>query len=87
MTEPKVETVTIRGLRYLVATLREDDIERIAQKVARLIRDEDQARVTRELALEHQRQVPTKVIEEASRAEGGEPFPLELVEGEWRVKP
>lgn len=55
MTEPKVETVTIRGLRYVVATLREDDLDRIAQKVARLIRDEDQARVDRDFIIEHHR--------------------------------
>jgi hypothetical protein len=55
MSNQKVETVTIRGLRYVVATIREDDLERIAQKVARIIRDEDKAQAERELRIEHQR--------------------------------
>lgn len=67
MSEKKLETVTIRGLRYLVVTLREDDIERIAQKVARLIRDEDQAQADRELEMEHRRQVPLEVIVATSK--------------------
>ena len=56
MTDPeKVETVTLGGLRYVVATLREEDLERIAQKVARLMRDEDERVAARTLAGDHAR--------------------------------
>jgi hypothetical protein len=82
----RVETVTIGELRYVVATLRDQDIERIARRVATMLREDDKAQRDAELEAEHRRYVPTEVIEEAARAEGGDPFPLELRNGSWRVK-
>jgi hypothetical protein len=59
----KVETVTLRGLRFVVAVLRDEDIEAIAQRVAILLSQADARVVAEDLRREHARQVPASVIE------------------------
>lgn len=63
----KVETRTIKGLRYVVAVLKEDDLAYMAKLIAKEIRAEDDRQTQFELDLEHRRQVPTDVILAAAR--------------------
>jgi hypothetical protein len=81
----EVETVRINGLRYVVASLRPADIEHIARRVASILQEDDRAQRDAALEAERRRMVPTEVIEEAAKITGGEPFPLEKVNGEWRA--
>jgi len=55
MTRP-VETVTLGGLRYVVAVLREKDIEYLAKRIAMELRSTDETYVQRDLESEHRRQ-------------------------------
>ena len=81
-----VESVTVNGLRYLVVEIR--DYHYLAKLIAKELRHMDANDLKRDLEAEHRRMVPTEVIEEAAKVQDeGDPFPLELVEGAWRVKP
>lgn len=58
MAEKPLETRTIKGLRYVVAVLREDDLAYMAKLIAVELRRGDEEQTRRELEAEHRRQAP-----------------------------
>jgi hypothetical protein len=84
MTAKPIETVTIGGLRYIVATLRDDDLKYLAKRTAREMRLLQAEADTAALELEHRRFVPSEEIEHPQR--GDVPHvKVRMVHGEWTV--